>query len=210
MENQREGSEERQLADHRGLKRARRARCRFAVSVLVGLFLTDGMAGAEDNAVTGYARGFYGDMKAVLLRAAEKMQEADYGWKPNESVRTYGQVVGHLADANYLFCSIARGEKSPLRLVEQTLHAKADLVAALRESFAYCDKAYQELTASSAFEVLDLFGTRTPRLGVLTANGMHSAEHYGNLVVYLRMKGLVPPTSEPGTRVIALGAIVPP
>jgi uncharacterized damage-inducible protein DinB len=185
-------------------------RATFAASVLVGLLLTVRGARAQSDPVIASARAFYGDMKGVLLRAAEKMPEADYGFRPTASVRTYGQIIGHLADANELFCSIARGEKNPNRQVEQTISAKSALLAALRTAFADCDRAYERLSAASAAQVIDLFGTATPRLGVLTANNMHSAEHYGNLVVYLRLKGIVPPTSEPGSRVIALGAIVPP
>jgi uncharacterized damage-inducible protein DinB len=113
-------------------------------------------------------------------------------------VRSYGQIVGHVADAQYLFCSIALGEKNPGLKIEQTKTSKADLVAALKDAFAYCDKAYNGMTDVSASEMVKLFGMDVPRLGVLMGNFGHSMEHYGNLVTYMRLKNIVPPSSEPG------------
>ena len=165
---------------------------------------------ASDNPFSGMARSFYGEMKSVVLRAAEKMPDASYGLRPMESVRTFGQIIGHLADAQYLFCSIAIGVKSPVLNIEQSKTSKAELIAALEAAFAYCDKAYEGMTDASAAQSVKLFGADTPKLGVLTANNMHGAEHYGNLVVYLRFANIVPPTSEPGAHILSLGAIVAP
>ena len=100
--------------------------------------------------------------------------------------------------AQYIFCSIVLGEKNPAPKIEQTRSAKADLIAALKDAFTYCDKAYDGMTDASATQMVTLFGGDTPKLGVLTANNMHTWEHYGNLVTYMRMKNIVPPTSEPG------------
>jgi len=104
--------------------------------------------------------------------------------------------VGHVADAQYLFCSIALGEKNPALDIEHTKTSKADLIAALNTAFAYCDKAYDGLTDGKAVEIIKLFGNDAPRLSALTVNNMHDLEHYGNLATYLRIKGLVPPSSE--------------
>jgi hypothetical protein len=97
-----------------------------------------------------------------------------------------------------MFCSIALGEKNPAPKVEQTKTSKADLIAALKDAFAYCDKAYDGLTDASAIQMVQLFGGATPKLGVLSVNNLHTMEHYGNLVTYMRLKNIVPPTSEPG------------
>jgi len=153
---------------------------------------------ATDNPYTTFTRGAYTAIQNILLHSAEKMPEENYSFKPVASVRTYGQIVGHVADAQYLFCSIALGEKKPDVKVEQTKSSKADLVAALKEAFSYCGKAYDGMTDASGTQMVKLFGDDTPKLSVLTVNNMHSIEHYGNLVTYMRMKGIVPPTSEPG------------
>jgi uncharacterized damage-inducible protein DinB len=145
-----------------------------------------------------FTKGVYGPVTMILLRSAEKMPEENYSFKPTDGVRSFGQIVGHVADAQYLFCSIALGEKSPAPNVEKNKSTKADLIAALKDSFAYCGKAYDGMTDSSATQMVKLFGGDTPKLGVLTVNNLHTMEHYGNIVTYLRMKNIVPPTSEPG------------
>lgn len=151
----------------------------------------------KDNPLTAWNRHVYGHMKGVLLHSAEKMPEESYGFKPTEAVRSYGQILGHVADAQYMFCSIARGEKNPAPKIELTKTSKADLTQALKDAFAYCEKAYDGMTDAST-EPVKLFGGDTPRLGVLIVNSMHTMEHYGNLVTYMRLKSIVPPTSEPG------------
>ncbi len=129
-------------------------------------------------------------------RSAEKMPEENYSFKPVDTVRSYGQIVGHLADAQYLFCSLALGEKNPGLDIEHTKTSKADLIAALNTAFAYCDKAYDSMTDASAVQTIKLFGNDAPRMSALIVNNMHNMEHYGNLVTYMRIKGIVPPSSE--------------
>lgn len=152
---------------------------------------------AQDSPLSTFNRYAYGMVKDILLRSAEKVPEEDYKFKPTPEVRSFGQIVGHVADAQYLFCSIALGEKNPAPKIEQTKTSKADVIAALKDGFAYCDKAYDGMTDASATQMVQLFGRDTPKLGVLTVNNMHTMEHYGNLVTYMRLKNIVPPTSEP-------------
>ncbi len=152
----------------------------------------------QDNPLSAYNKHVYGGVKAILLRSAEKVPEENYSFKPTEAVRSFGQILGHVADAQYLFCSIVLGEKNPAPKIEQTKTSKADLIAALKEGFAYCDKAYDGMTDASAIQMVQLFGGDTPKLGVLTVNNIHTIEHYGNLVTYMRMKNIIPPSSEPG------------
>ena len=154
-------------------------------------------AAAPERPFNAFQKMAYGFVKANLLGSAEKMPEESYGFKPTESVRSFGQIVGHVADSQYYFCSVALGEKNPAKAVEKTKTSKADLVASLKEAFAYCDKAYDGMTPAAAAETVKLFGERSlPKIDVLTANTMHGVEHYGNLIVYLRMKNIVPPSSE--------------
>ena len=148
------------------------------------------------NPLSAWNKIAYGRVKDILLRSAEKMPEENYIFKPTDAVRSYGQIVGHLADAQYLFCSVALGETNPAPKIEQTKTSKADLIAALKDAFAYCDKAYDGMTDASAVQTVKLFGNDAPRLDALTVNNMHNMEHYGNLVTYMRLKNIVPPTSE--------------
>jgi uncharacterized damage-inducible protein DinB len=150
------------------------------------------------NPLSANSKGIYRGVKAMLLRSAEKMPEENYGFKPTEAVRSFGQIVGHAAESQYAFCSRALGEKSPAPKIEQTKTSKADLIAALKDAFAYCDKAYDGMTDASATETIKLMGGDAPKLAALNINSLHTVEHYGNLVVYLRMKNIVPPSSEPG------------
>jgi uncharacterized damage-inducible protein DinB len=149
-----------------------------------------------ENPLTSWNKIAYARLKNILARSAEKMPEENYGFKPVDTVRSYGQIVGHVADAQYLFCSLAMGEKGPGLDIEHTKTSKADLVAALNTAFAYCDKAYDSMTDASAVQTIKLFGNDAPRMSALIVNNMHNMEHYGNLVTYMRIKGIVPPSSE--------------
>jgi len=156
------------------------------------------VAVAQDNPLSDFNRAVYAGVKGILLRSAEKMPEESYTFRPTDAVRSYGQILGHVADSQYLFCSLVLGEPNPAPKIEQTKTSKADLIAALKDAFAYCDKAYEGMTDASATQMVPLFGGDTPKLGALGANHMHTLLHYGNLVTYMRMKSIVPPTSEPG------------
>src|SRR5437870_3205251 len=142
---------------------------------------------SQENPLSTWNKMAYARVKDILLRSAEKMPAENYSFKPTEVVRSYGQILGHVADAQYLFCSIALGEKSPDLKIEHTKTSKADLIAALNSAFAYCDKAYDGMTDASATQMVKLFGNDAPRLGALTVNNMHDLEHYGNLVTYMRL-----------------------
>jgi uncharacterized damage-inducible protein DinB len=170
---------------------------RVIPSALLVCFLAPVAGSAEESPLTAHNKVIYAGLKGLLLRSAERMPEENYGFKPTESVRSFGQIVGHVADSQYLFCSRVLGEKNPAPKVEETRTSKADLIAALKEAFAYCDKAYNGMTDSSSVQLVKLFGQDAPRLGVLNVNNAHGAEHYGNLVTYMRMKNIVPPSSDP-------------
>jgi len=151
---------------------------------------------SSDNPFSTINQRGYERTKGILLRSAEKMPEENYDFKPVDTVRTYGQIIGHLADAQYLFCSTASGEKNPDPKIEKTKTSKADLVAALKDGFAYCDKVYDSMTDAASTQMVKFFGNDVPKFAVLSINMGHNMEHYGNLVTYMRIKGIVPPTSE--------------
>jgi len=163
---------------------------------LAGLLLHAQEAGAPADPLSAGAKGAYNLIKNNLIKSAEKMPEENYAFKPTPEVRSFGQILGHVADAQYMFCSTVLGEKNPAPGIEKSKTSKADLVQALNDAFAYCDKAYNGMTDAHAAELVKFFGRDQAKLGVLAFNTAHDFEHYGNLVTYLRIKGLVPPSSE--------------
>lgn len=139
----------------------------------------------------------YAGSQKVLRLAAEAMPEEAYGFRPVDTVRTFGQIIGHLADGQTLFCSRVLGVEDDSPDVEETTSGKAELLAALDAAFAVCDRAYAAMDDAVAVETIRIMGSDTPKLGVLNVNNLHVIAHYGNLVTYLRMNGIVPPTSDP-------------
>jgi uncharacterized damage-inducible protein DinB len=125
------------------------------------------------------------------------MPEANYSFRPTADVRTFGELIGHLANEHYMICSGVKGEKNPQESVDyEKKTAKADLVKALQESNAYCDAVYGSLTDTPKL-TQPATGRRDTPFGSLLMNVTHDSEHYGNIITYLRLKGLVPPSSQP-------------
>jgi uncharacterized damage-inducible protein DinB len=147
------------------------------------------------NLLVAGERGLFAYVSGSVLGGAQKMPEENYSFKPTPEIRSFGQLVGHVADAQYMFCSVGSGEKNPAPGVEKSMTTKADLVQALKDSIAYCNKAYAGMTDARASEPIKLLGRDSARLLAFTLNTAHSDEHYGNMVTYLRLKGIVPPTS---------------
>ena len=159
------------------------------------LVVTAPPAAAQGGAVSGLSAPYH-MVHGFVVGAAEAMPEANYSFKPTPEVRTFGLLVGHIANANYMFCSTATGEKNPNATDFEKVSDKAALVAALKASFDYCTKAHG-MTDAKGVEPINMFGMDLNRLGVLSFNTVHDAEHYGNMVTYMRLKGLVPPSSQP-------------
>jgi uncharacterized damage-inducible protein DinB len=162
---------------------------------LATLILSTGILCAQ-NPLSTSTKGLFDGVKNNIVKAAEKMPEENYGFKPVDGVRSFGQLVGHLADANNMFCSAVKGEKNPSPGIEKGKTSKADLVAALKAAVAYCDGVYAGMTDADAAGAKKMFGRDFTNLSLLNLNTSHSNEHYGNMVTYMRIKGLVPPSSE--------------
>jgi len=163
----------------------------FAASLAGGLFAQTG-----PGPLVLSEKGLYDFIVNNVVRAAEKMPEENYSYKPTPEVRSFGQIAAHAADANYMFCSMASGEKNPAPGIEKNKTSKADIVQGLKDAVDYCNKAYDGLTDAKAAEMIKVFGHELTRLSVMSLNTAHADEHYGNMVTYMRMKGLVPPSSE--------------
>jgi uncharacterized damage-inducible protein DinB len=147
------------------------------------------------NPLTTDARAAWGFVKSVVLRAAEKMPEENYAFKPVPEVRSFGQVVWHIVTAQQVLCSTVKGVPNPASGPEKT--SKADVVAALKDSIAACDATFENLSDANAADSLKIYGESRTRLTAMYMLCFHGYEHYGNMVTYMRLKGLVPPTSEP-------------
>lgn len=151
------------------------------------------------NAVSGAIKQVWDGAKRNISQSAEVMPEANYAFKPVDTVRTFGQILAHIAGANYVFCSAVKGEKSPFAEdhFEKAATTKAAIDKALADSIAYCDAAYTALTDATAAEQINApFGSaKVARAKALIDNAGHLQEHYGNLVTYFRIKGIVPPSS---------------
>ena len=132
-----------------------------------------------------------------VLQSAEAVPESLYSFRPVQSVRSIGELIGHLAGSQNNMCGVALGEPERNEdAVEKSRTTKADLVAALRASNAFCERAYAQTDQAVAGNAT-LFGRAMSRRAILGLNATHDAEHYGNLVTYLRINGMVPPSSRP-------------
>ena len=144
------------------------------------------------------AQNAWAGAKRNIVESADQMSEADYGFKPVDTVRTFGQVLAHVADSNYFYCARSKGEAPPVPdgTLEKTAATKAAIVKALGESVAYCDAVYGSLTTASAAEMVKAGNNQIPRVQPLFSNVSHNVEHYGNLVTYFRLKKMVPPSTK--------------
>lgn len=171
---------------------------RFTQSLVLGLLAVAlaAPAVAQPSPAMAAAKAQFGLISGVLARTAEKVPENLYAFKATPEVRSMGQLIGHIADAQFSMCGAAAGEKPPQSGIEKSMTTKADLAKALAASSAYCHTVIDGMTEPKAMEVVKFVTGPTPRLLVLGFNVAHSYEHYGNLVTYMRLNKIVPPSSE--------------
>jgi uncharacterized damage-inducible protein DinB len=143
-------------------------------------------------------RGQYNMVKDYVTKAAASMPEANYAFKPTPEVRSFGALLGHIANATGMICTAANGGKSPLTGNAEQLKTKAEFQKALADTFAACDAVWAAATPAWNTETAPLFGAPQSRMAILTFNTAHTMEHYGNIVTYMRLKGLVPPSTAGG------------
>ncbi len=168
---------------------------RYFLMILTAACLAGGSVRAQTtNPLIGEAKQAYNNIKNNLTKMAEKMPEEHYSFKPVPEIRTFGQLVAHVADSQTRTCSAVKGEPKTPSAASKT--SKADLVSALKESFADCDAAFESLTDANAAEVVKMGRGQSSKLGALIRTTTHDNEEYGYMAVYLRLKGIVPPSSE--------------
>jgi hypothetical protein len=164
------------------------------VVALLSIVAGAGMLAAQENPLSSELQQSWARTRNNLIGAAEKMAEENYSYKPAPESQSFKDLVAHTADSAMGVCSGYNGEPRKLGAAAKT--SKADLVAALKESLAECDKAYSSFTDAKATEMIDSRGGKRSRLGVLYGNTIHLEHEYAQMAVHLRLKGVVPPSSE--------------
>lgn len=150
-------------------------------------------AQAQNASMAAEVKQSYAAVKRNILGSADKMPAENYGFKPTPEIRSFAEVLDHVADSQMRSCAGFLGEqKTP---GAQGKSAKADVIAALNDAFAECDKAYDALTDANVSETLKA-GRSISRIGLLVGTVGHDREQYGILSVYLRLKGIIPPSSD--------------
>ncbi|MGI8741358.1 MAG: DinB family protein [Bryobacteraceae bacterium] len=160
----------------------------------IALAGTCALQAQSSNPLSTELKQMYTGLKNNLTKMAEKMPEENYSFKATPDVRSFGQLIAHVAGSQARTCSAVNGEQKTVDTAEKT--SKADLVAALKESFTICDTAYDSLTDAAASEMIKTARGQRSKFGALAANVSHSNEEYGYMSVYMRLKGVVPPSSE--------------
>jgi DinB superfamily len=171
--------------------------------VLAG-FMVSGMAlaqapapPAQPSGPAAEVQGSYGRLKPFVIKAAQDMPAEDYTFKPTPEIRTFARVVNHVIEAQFRGCGSANHvDPSAIPKPPADTADKATIVAALQASFAECDKAYAALTDANAMELVPVGQAKRTRIGLAWGNVSHDNEQYATLALYMRLKGLVPPSSE--------------
>ena len=163
---------------------------------LVLIALVAGVASlhAQSNPLSSDAKSDYISIKNNLLKSAAKMSEENYSFRTTSQVRTYGEMIAHIADTQIALCSMVKGESKKGDAASKT--SKVDLSAALKASFDYCDPVYDSMTDAEGARTIKMFGHDRTKLAVLFFNDEHDNEMYGQMVAYMRIKGIVPPSSD--------------
>ena len=165
--------------------------------LLLALAASPLVAQADANPATTSARMLWDTYRDYVTQAAADVPENLYSYRPTPEVRTFGEIIGHVAGSQNMFCAMVLGEKVPSEdAVEKAAKTKAALVAELKKSNDLCARAYKTTDKANA-AMVDLFGQQRSKLFTLLTNAGHDAEHYGNIVTYMRMNKLVPPSSRP-------------
>jgi len=163
--------------------------------VLAALVATPISAQAQEPLVQSL-RGLFDVTKRTIMATAEDLDERMYAYRPTDEVRNAGQILAHIADWHFIFCSAASAESNPHpESFEETATTKPAIMRALQQGFAYCEGVFDRTTDRTAAQPVQFFGGPNTTGGVLAFAAAHNYEHYGNLVTYMRINGIVPPSS---------------
>lgn len=180
------------------MKRVARVGAGIVAAAVLAAATGQGARAQGQDATVASVKAIHDQVKGVIIKSAAMVPDAKYTYKPTPEVRSFGQLLGHIANASRLFCGTASGMKPPQAGDAEKLATKAEIQKAVADAMAFCDHAFTMITTANANETVDLFGAKHSRIGALAFNNAHNYEHYGNLVTYLRMNGMVPPSSGGG------------
>jgi hypothetical protein len=161
-----------------------------------GALSAQGPAPAPAVGPAAEIQAYYNRLKPNVIKAAEKMPDADYQYKPTPDIRTYARIVNHITEAQQHTCSALNGTTFDPKSVPSDTADKATIVAGLKASFDACDKAYGALTDANVAELVGTAPRQRSRIGMAWGNASHDNEQYAELSTYLRLKNIVPPTAE--------------
>ena len=179
-----------------------RSSARFLVIAgMVPAFITGFLASAQiapdmpnpivaQNPLTKTQSIFRSNMQEKIMNAADMMPDSKYSYRPTKDVRSFGEILTHIADISYYLCSNIKGEVPPAMNGKKS--SKGEIIGYLKGSFDYCDGAYSAFTDAHLNDPADFWGHPTNKMFILTQVGNHDALHYGNLVTYLHLNDLVP------------------
>ncbi len=163
--------------------------------VLAGMLLVCAGAWAQ-NPQLASSKAMFEQIKGNILKSVDKLPEDKFSYRPTPEVRTYGQLLAHVADGQYIFCGLVKEGKVQMKGIEKSATTKVQISSALKDAFSYCESVYAGLTDAASVEMVPWFGQQRTKLSILDFNVAHTFEHYGNLVTYMRINGVVPPSSE--------------
>jgi len=134
-------------------------------------------------------------VKAMVTTAADQMSEDDFAFSPTSETRSFGQLLTHIAESNYFFCSTAKGEEAPQSADSESMTNREDIITMLSSSFDYCDAIYNSAEKINPDTEIEFMGQSRSPLTVLAFRNNHVLLHYGNVITYMRLRGKVPPSS---------------
>ena len=142
------------------------------------------------NPLTTTLSIFRSNMQDKIMKSADAMPESKYSYRPTKDVRSFAEIVNHVADISYILCSNVKGEATPATATAKG--SKTEIKAYLKGAFDYCDGVYSGFTDAHLNDPANFFGVKTNKMFILTQVGNHDALHYGNLVTYLRLNDIEP------------------
>jgi uncharacterized damage-inducible protein DinB len=169
-----------------------------AAAQTTGAFYDDSLS----PSMAATTKAMFATIRRDLAEAAAAMSADEYAFKPAPEVRSFAELVGHVVNTNFFFCALAKGERPQSTTNYEKVASKDTLVKALNDSLAACDDAYGSTTDASFGQLVKLSSRndrQSSRGAVLMFNTAHNNEHYGNMVVYMRLKGHVPPSTARST-----------
>ncbi len=166
----------------------------LATGLLIHVAVAQTPAAIPTGPAAEAQRGYAG-VKANILKSADKMPAESFSYKPEPDIRTFARVLNHISEAQLHSCGAANGTTTLATVPPETAD-KAAIVTALNASFAECDKAFASLTDANLADMFSVGDRKRSRIGLMWGTVSHDNEQYATLALYLRLKGIAPPSSE--------------